>query len=331
MVQHGRKVRMNADNSQANGRSNPVLKSESIVGAAENLPSAKTNRDGEAQRGLRILVKMVLKRLNVLTNWLEWKKTGSVIGLISLAAGLAFWLWPRPASSNLAVIPNKGGTSPSRYLHGKSLGQIADTAIILFSKSTADKYGAVNHAQFKYTASCDSRYSVMRRPGAYMCILATGDFRDIGNPCFGVGPKQVTCEMPAGFMMTLSVDSSNPIENYSSSLSVAAHFYPWRLELANGLNCSWSWLEWPGQEHFHGGWICAKSTAAITIAPGLRNHVRYYGTNFSEINYAEILDSQQAYYAEDLVQGEQDTWSILLEGPGNFGVFHRISVLQAWY
>jgi hypothetical protein len=74
MVQHGRKVRMNADNSQANGRSNPVLKSESIVGAAENLPSAKTNRDGEAQRGLRILVKRVLKRLNVLTNWLEWKK-----------------------------------------------------------------------------------------------------------------------------------------------------------------------------------------------------------------------------------------------------------------
>lgn len=136
--------------------------------------------------------------------------------------------------------------------------------------------------------------------------------------------------MPAGFMMKLTVDNPSHVENYNSSLSAAAHFYPWRLELANGLNCSWSWLKWRGQEHLHGGWICAKSTADITIAPG-RNQRSYYGTDWSEINYMDLLDYQQAYYAEDLVQGEQDTWSVLLESPGNFGVFHRISVTQAWF
>jgi hypothetical protein len=330
MVKLGRKIRSKADASKINSPSNRKPAPESMVPAVDNLPSARASRDEEAQGDQKNPVKRRRKRFDILTNWLGWKKTGGVIGVISLALALAFWLWPRPAPGSLTVIPNKGGSSPSRYLHGKSSGRVADTAIILLSQKTASKHGPISHAGFKYTARCDSRYSIMPRPGAYMCILASGRNMDIGNPCFGIGPKQVVCEMPAGFMMAFDVDTPTHIKQYNSSLSVAAHFYPWRLKLANGLNCSWNWLEWRGHEHFHGGWICAKPTADITIVPG-RNLHRYYGTKFSEVNSAGILDSQQAYYAEDLVQGGQRTWSVLLESPNNIGVFHRISVMQAWY
>lgn len=93
IVEHGHKI---CDN-ETNGRSNPVPKPESKVRVAE-----------KAQGDQRSLVQRMFERLSVLTDWLEWKKTGSTIGVIALALAFAFWLWPRP-TPGLQIILNKGG------------------------------------------------------------------------------------------------------------------------------------------------------------------------------------------------------------------------------
>jgi hypothetical protein len=280
-------------------------------------------------------------RLGGLAKWLERKRTQAFIALASLVlavVGLVFVVVPLLTSASppnsLSIVRNTAGPSPTRYLHGKPSAKIKDTNVIVFNQRTASKYGSVYHLAVKYTARCDSQRSASFQPGTYACLIISKGRPWVENPCFGIGPKQVICSDPIGTLTAYSVVSPTYIKKYNGSFSVGGHHLPWRLTLDNGLECSWNFLDFRGRPagygHSHGGWFCSNSKAGWLLEPESNGH-QYFGTKLSEIDAAFVSNMRQVYYAENLVQGDQRTWSVWLESPGDLEHFTPESVAQAWY
>lgn len=76
--------------------------------------------------------------------------------------------------------------------------------------------------------------------------------------------------------------------------------------------------------------ICAIPLKVIELRP-VRGHKLLLGRDALNYNGALVAGTNNLYYAEDLVQGSQSTWSVLLESPNTPGVFTRESVTEAWY
>ena len=171
------------------------------------------------------------------------------------------------------------------------------------------------------------------KSGVYRCEITKYDRTSIADPCFGETEGLVMCEIPNGVLALVKILGPSHPRTYHPSLSEVGRVYPWRLKLANGLVCSWNWLNWQG--HDGGGWICVKVVVPPTkdmvgFAPAW-NQQLLTGRAALHYNGGEIIDTSAIYYAERLDQGSQSTWSVLLESPGNFGVFTRVDVAQAWY
>jgi hypothetical protein len=150
----------------------------------------------------------------------------------------------------------------------------------------------------------------------------------IADPCFGAGKSQVECQLPGGLLGLLKVINVTNPKQYHPSLSELGHVYPFRLLLDNGIACTWNWLPFMG--HTGGGWICGIPLAEIELQP-VRGHQFLFGRDALNYNGAFVAGRNNMYYAEDLAQGKQSTWSVLLEAPNDPGVFTRESVTQAWY
>jgi hypothetical protein len=168
----------------------------------------------------------------------------------------------------------------------------------------------------------------MRRTGVYRCEIQVNGINTIADPCFGVDKGQVECQLPGGIFGLLNVVNVVNPRAYQPSLSEVGPQYPFRLELDNGMTCTWNWL--PVMDHSGGEWICAPPLAEIEFEPVL-NHKFLYGRDALNYNDAFIKGAQLISYAEKLAQGSQSTWSVLLESPNSPGVFNRVSVTQAWY
>jgi hypothetical protein len=159
-------------------------------------------------------------------------------------------------------------------------------------------------------------------------VVQVNGINTIADPCFGVDKGQVECQLPGGPLGLLNVINVTNPKAYNPSLSELGHVYPFRLLLDNGMACTWNWLPFMG--HTGGGWICAIPLARIELRP-VRGHQLLFGRYALNYNGALVVGTNNLYYAEDLVQDSQSTWSVLLEGPNNPGVFNRESVTQAWY
>ena len=90
----------------------------------------------------------------------------------------------------------------------------------------------------------------MPRPGVYRCEIQVDGINTIADPCFGVDKGQVECELPNGTFGLLNVVNITNPRPYNPSLSER---YPFRLELDNGMTCTWNWLHF--MDHAGGGWI----------------------------------------------------------------------------
>src|SRR5579859_3717864 len=187
---------------------------------------------------------------------------------------------------------------------------------------------------FQDKSYCANSY-VLQRPGVYRCVIQADGTNTIADPCFGlekgsveIGKSSVECEITAstfGLLADISGVNSKP---YQPSLSEIGRQYPFRLELDNGMTCTWNWLPFMG--HAGGGWICANPLDAIELLP-VKGHQFLFGRSALNYNGALVTGANNMYYAEELAQGSESTWSVLLEGPGNTGIFQRVSVAQAWY
>jgi hypothetical protein len=260
------------------------------------------------------------------------------IGVVSLAVGLYFGFWPRSPEPVIGkpIPTTTGGKNPAPLLKGQPCVTVQDTAIILYNLRNAVNCAYYTQIQKppvivlgtgKPESYCAKSY-VIPRPGAYRCVVQVNGINTIADPCFGVDKGQVECQLPSGLLGLLNViNVSNP-KLYNPSLSEVGHVYPFRLLLDNGMACTWNWLPFMG--HTGGGWICAIPLAEIELQP-VRGHQLLFGRDALNYNGALVTGRNNLYYAEDLAQGSQSTWSVLLEGPNNPGVFTRESVTQAWY
>ena len=167
----------------------------------------------------------------------------------------------------------------------------------------------------------------------YRCEIQADGIDTIADPCFGLGKEQMygyamVCDLPGGYFTLLKVISPANPRPYHPSLSEVGPQYPFRLKLYNGMTCSWNWLPFIG--HTGGGWICVNPLSAIEVQP-IRDRQFLWGRDALNYNGAFVTGRPWMYYAEDLAQGSLSTWSVLLEGPNNPGIFSRVSVAQAWY
>lgn len=260
------------------------------------------------------------------------------IGIVSLGATFYFGLWsnsPGPVTGK-PIPTTTGGQNPTPLFRGQQCANVQKTEIILFSLQSVLscasplKFPAVMvfGSSNKRISYCASSYA-MRRPGVYRCeIQVNGGVNTIADPCFGLHGWQVECELPDGSFGLLDVVNIDNVRPYHPSLSEVGPQYPFRLELDNGMTCTWNWL--PFMDHTGGGWICAAPLAIIEFQP-TRDHQLLKGRDALNYNGWYIRGTSDMYYAEDLTQGSLSTWSVLLEGPNNPGIFTRESVAQAWY
>jgi hypothetical protein len=260
---------------------------------------------------------------------------GLVVGIASIVIGLYFGFWPRSPEPVIGkpIPTTTGGRNPVPLFNDQSCANVQGTELVLYSLNNVLNcgslmQGAVMHLGISQPESyCASSY-VMPRQGVYRCAVQVNGMDTIADPCFGVDKGQVECELPDGLFGLLNVITVISSKPYQPSLSEVGRQYPFRLELDNGMTCTWNWLHFMG--HTGGGWICAIPLAEIELRP-VHNHQFLFGRDALNYNGALVAGTNNIYYAEDLVQGSQSTWSVLLEGPNNPGVFQRVSVTQAWY
>jgi hypothetical protein len=264
---------------------------------------------------------------------------GLAIAIISVALAVFFYVSPvPPAPLPTRPIPtSSGGENPTRLFNGRRSAYVQSTKLVLYSLNAVVNNAGPNIKgrgvvmvignPMAPGAYCASSY-VLRRPGAYRCVIQTSAYNTIADPCFGVDARQVECQLPDGEIGLVGVFNPVHPRPYHPSLSEVGRQYPWHLELANGLNCSWNWLPFRG--HHDGGWICAEPLASIEFLAA-RSGKLLNGPGALNYTSALIMGTHFIYYAEDLAQGTRNTWSVLLEDPGNPGVFRREQITQAWY
>jgi hypothetical protein len=261
---------------------------------------------------------------------------GLMLGIVGILIGLYFGLYPRSPEPVIGKpVSTKGGRNPVPLFHGKSFTRVHETELILFSIQAAIKYASelkdnspiVLLGSARNINYCASSYA-MPRAGVYRCVIQSNGINTIADPCFGIDKGDVECQIPNGIIGLVNVSNLANIRTYHPSLSEVGKHYPFRLTLDNGMICTWNWLAFRG--HTGGGWICTNPLRAIELEP-VRYHQFLTGRDALGYNGALVRGTNYMYYAEDLAQGNQSTWSILLESPNNLGVFHRVSVEQAWY
>lgn len=285
-------------------------------------------------------------RRKILYNFIGWlarKRVAATIGALGLLAGVFFGVLPYIQSQPPTYIigppiPAKGGQSPVPLFHNKPSARVHETQLILYSFDNAVKYGTsfakgpavtVLNLGLKQTSWCTGSNVLSRRRGVYRCEITSGSTTVMADPCFSAGKASMNCQVPGGSISYVNVMSPSHLHPYHASLSQIGRQYPWRLTLANGMVCSWNWLPFRG--HQGGGWICLRApNTGLRIAPA-RDHKLVTGHGALRYNSALVFGINTMYYAEKLVQRNRRTWSVLLEGPNNLGVFHRVSVSQAWY
>lgn len=312
--------------------------------AASSAPvnSAVKKEPPQQQRAVSV-PKHKRKILYNFIGWLAKKRVAATIGALGLLAGVIFGVLPYIQSNSPTYIigppiPAKGGQSPVPLFHNKPSARVHETQLILYSFDNAVKYGTsftkgpavtVLNLGPKQTSWCTGSNVLSHRRGAYRCEITSGSTTAMADPCFSAGKKSMNCQVPGGSISYVNVMGPSYLNPYHASLFQIGRQYPWRLTLANGVVCSWNWLPFRG--HQGGGWICLKApNTGLRIAPA---RDRKLVTGRSALRYNSVLafGINTMYYAEKLVQGNRRTWSVLLEGPNNLGVFHRVSVLQAWY
>jgi hypothetical protein len=242
-----------------------------------------------------------------------------LLGVVGVALTLYFGFWPRSPEPVIGkpIPATTGGKNPAPLLKGQPCVTVQDTAIILYNLRNAVNCAYYTQIQKppvivlgtgKSESYCANSY-VIPRPEAYRCVVQVNGINTIADPCFGVDKGQVECQLPGGLLGLLNVINVGNPKLYNPSLS-------------------WNWLPFMG--HTGGGWICAIPLAEIELQP-VRGHQLLFGRDALNYNGAFVAGRNNMYYAEDLAQGSQSTWSVLLEAPNNPGVFTRESVTQAWY
>jgi hypothetical protein len=264
---------------------------------------------------------------------------GLFLAVVGIVLTLVFGLWsssPEPVIGK-PIPATTGGKNPAALFQDQPCANEQGTAIILYSLRNAVtcpfysqlKKPPVLHLGTPQTESyCASGSYVIPRPGVYHCVIQVNNINTIADPCFGVSKGQVECQLPDGIFGLLNViNVANP-KPHNPSLSELGHVYPFRLLLDNGMACTSNWLSFMG--HTGGGWICAIPLRVIEFRPE-RDNKLLYGRDALNFKGAFVAGTNNLYYAEDLIQGNQSTWSVLLESPDNPGVFTRESVTEAWY
>jgi hypothetical protein len=260
-----------------------------------------------------------------------------VVGIIALGVGLYFGIWPRsPGPVTGKPVPtSSGGINPAPLFHGQRAAKVHETQLILFSAEHAIKYGSEQKGEpvvgilgdFKRGSYCAASHA-LPQTGAYRCVLQAEGINTIADPCFGIDSRQLECQLPDGIFGLVNIRGSIRIKIYHPSLSEVGRQFPFRLELSNGLYCTWNWLPFHG--HHGGGWICTKPSAAIEFRP-VRGNRFLKGREALRYDGALVTGAQLIYYAQSLAQGSRATWSVLFERPNQPGIFRRVSVAQAWY
>ena len=255
-----------------------------------------------------------------------------VLAVVGIGLTVYFGLWPSsPGPVTGSPIPTSGGQNPTPLFHGQPCASVQGTTLILYKLQNAVNCASpvkgtpiIVLGSSKPTSYCASSYA-MPRPGVYRCEIQVDGINTIADPCFGVDKGQVECELPNGTFGLLNVVNITNPRPYNPSLSER---YPFRLELDNGMTCTWNWLHF--MDHAGGGRICANPQAAIEFQP-VRGHQFLKGRDALNYDGLLVAGTNIMSYAEDLAQGSQSTWSVLFEGPNNPGIFRRVSVAQAWY
>jgi hypothetical protein len=303
------------------------LRTKATATAGGKLPKRTVAIEARKQRSL--LDRLGQKKIMTLT---------ALIGLLVGVCGLYFELFPRPSEFVAGKpISTEGGHDP-KALFGNSAGaRIHETEIVLFSALATIKYastswfglptGVLFLGKAGHRSYCSRSY-VLRRAGAYRCVIQSGEVNTIADPCFGLSEISLICQAPDGLMGFVTPANLPDLKTYHPSLQEIGKEYPFHLQLDNGMTCAWNWL--PVYGHDKGGWFCAIPPKTIEVQPA-RNRALLFGPSALNYNSELLADTNNVYYAEDLAQGAQNTWSILLEAGNNIGVFHRVSVAQAWY
>ena len=259
-----------------------------------------------------------------------------LLGIVGVGLTLYFGLWsssPEPVIGK-PIPTTTGGQNPASLFDGQHCASVQGTTIILYNLENVLNCASLVKGPMRMLLGtsqpesyCANSYA-MPRPGVYRCVVQVNGINTIADPCFGVTRGQVECQLPNGIFGLLYVINITDPRPYDPSLSELGRQYPFRLELDNGMTCTWNWLPFMG--HTGGGWICTPPLAGVDFEP-VRENKFLEGRNALNYNGAFVIGKQYIYYAEDLAQGSQNTWSVLLEGPDNPGIFNRESVTQAWY
>jgi hypothetical protein len=321
-----RVVQRSRDRAKATKANTPA-----ILDAAANYQRPKSPPSKAPRRREKLVDRLGRKRPTT-----RMTIAGLAVGIAGVGISLYFGLWPSSPGPVIGkpIPTTTGGQNPTPLFRGRSCTSVQQTELILYSLDNAVKCASplkgtpiIVIGSSKPTSYCASSY-VMPRTGAYRCEIQVDGINTIADPCFGVDRGQVECELPNGTFGLLNVINIGNPKPYRPSLSEVGRRYPFRLELANGLSCTWNWLPFIG--HTGGGWVCGNPRASIEFQP-VRYHRFLKGRDALYYNGALVTGTNYMSYAEDLAQGSQSTWSVLLEGPNNPGRFHRVSVAQAWY
>jgi hypothetical protein len=272
-------------------------------------------------------------KFTTLKSWLSLPIVGALIGIIAIVLGTVlatvYWWWPHSPSSP-SVVPINGGKNPSTFFNGNSSAQISTTQLILFSPTTVANHATVQRMGAGLTTTCAKSLAETGLQGVYRCVSldSSGVQMWAADPCFGETNNRVVCAMPDGSLYELNVLESVHIKPYHASLDQIGNDYPWRLELANGLDCSWDWWDKGSTSSTSGRWMCSKPPGSgVILLPAWHNGdipADYYKFITIEIPNLESL-------AVDLNQGTNTTWSVLIERGNDPGDYTRIDVKKAWY
>jgi hypothetical protein len=250
------------------------------------------------------------------------------IAVIGIALGTAFWWWPH-SSSTSQFKSTAGGENPAAFFNGSTSAQVAATQLILFSKVSAAKNASVDNSGPTVFKTTCHKSVVIGLPGTYQCVLVTPDGNPVGidDPCIGIDSHDVICAEGSGYLVKLHVSAPSSLLIYKAEVSAIGQRWPWRLKLANGMTCSWDWWDNHGQR-----WLCTKSEGGVILLPELDGRLVGAGDNPLRFTQIFVLESKSGlYYASNLTQGQQSTWTILLESDANPGDYQHVAITQAWY
>jgi hypothetical protein len=256
--------------------------------------------------------------------------TAIVLAVASIVLAVVFWWWPHSPPSP-PFTSTAGGKNPAQFFNGSSSAQVAATQLILFGNVSAANNAAVDNSGPKVFKTYCAESHAIDSSGAYACIPVTpmGNPTDVMDPCFGIDAHEVICTSTGGDLQKLYVSTPGYIQEYRVGISAIGSRYPWRLTLANGMVCTWDW--WDHQGH---RWLCEQKNQSgfVILLPMVNGNLTPTGANPLNFNEVFTMTSKSGlYYAEDLIQGQQSTWTALLESEANPGDYQRVDVAQAWY